>query len=120
MTEITTTPALIESSERNDTRRLMVFFAVVYLAEGMCQSDGVIAQPLNYYLKQVHGWTAVQVTAFLTVFNLPWFLKPLYGIVSDFVPIFGYRRKSWLLAANGAVAAGYLGIMAVGAPGGSR
>ena len=35
----------------------------------------------------------MQVTAFLTVFNLPWIIKPLYGMVSDFVPLFGYRRK---------------------------
>ncbi len=116
MTEITAVPALAEDRERSETRRLMLFFAVVYLAEGICQSDGLIAQPLNFYLKQVHGWTAVQVTAFLTVFNLPWFFKPLYGILSDFIPVFGYRRKSYLLVANAGAAAAYLGIMATGAP----
>ena len=116
MTEITATQALAPEIERSGVRRLMVFFAAVYLAEGICQSDGLISQPLNFYLKQVHGWTAVQVTAFLTVFNLPWFLKPLYGIVSDFVPLFGYRRKSWMLAANGAAAAGYVAVMTAAAP----
>jgi MFS family permease len=89
---------------------------VVYLTEGICQSDGLISQPLNFYLKQVHGWSAVQITAFLTVFNFPWFLKPLYGIWSDFIPVFGYRRKSYLLVANSGAAAAYLGIMATGAP----
>jgi len=58
------------------------------------QLVGLIAQPLNYYLKEVHGWTAFQVTAFLTVFNLPWIIKPVYGLISDFLPLFGYRRKS--------------------------
>ncbi|MDE2474312.1 MAG: hypothetical protein KGO48_04630, partial [Alphaproteobacteria bacterium] len=116
MSEIAAAPALARGAERNGTKRLMLFFAAVYLAEGICQSDGLIAQPLNFYLKQVHGWTAVQITAFLTVFNLPWFFKPLYGIVSDFVPLFGYRRKSWLLLANAAAAAGYFAVMATGAP----
>ena len=116
MSEIAAAPALAPRAERNGTRRLLLFFAAVYLAEGICQSDGLIAQPLNYYLKQVHGWTAVQITAFLTVFNLPWFFKPLYGIVSDFVPLFGYRRKSWLLLANAAAAAGYFAVMETGAP----
>ena len=116
MTEITATQALTLDTERSEVRRLMLFFAVVYLAEGICQSDGLISQPLNFYLKQVHGWTAVQVTAFLTVFNLPWFFKPFYGIVSDFVPLFGYRRKSWMLVANGAAAAGYVAVMTTGAP----
>jgi MFS family permease len=116
MVDIAATEALPTATERSSVRRLMVFFAAVYLAEGICQSDGLISQPLNFYLKQVHGWTAVQVTAFITVFNLPWFLKPFYGIVSDFVPLFGYRRKSWMLAANGAAAAGYIAVMTTGAP----
>src|SRR5207237_10916708 len=115
MTEIAA-PAIAQQSERTGFRRLMLFFALVYLAEGVCQSDGLIAQPLNYYLKEVHGWSAVQITAFLTVFNLPWFFKPVYGIVSDFVPLFGYRRKSWLGVANLGAAAGYFAILATGAP----
>ena len=71
------------------------------------QIGGLISQPLNYYLKEVHGWTPVQVTAFFTVFNLPWIIKPVYGLVSDFVPLFGYRRKSYLILANVAAIAGY-------------
>src|SRR5215467_15040987 len=97
MTEITATPLAHTDDSRADVRRLMLFFALVYATEGICQSDGLIAQPLNYYLKQVYQWTPVQITAFLTVLNLPWFLKPLYGIVSDFVPLFGSRRKAYLL-----------------------
>src|SRR5579871_6266738 len=116
MSDAAVTHAFGPDTERSGFRKLMVFFAVVYVAEGVCQSDGLIAQPLNYYLKEVHGWTAVQVTAFLTVFNLPWLLKPLYGLVSDFLPLFGYRRKSWLLVANGAAAAAYLGVLTTGAP----
>lgn len=115
MTEVAA-PAIAQQPERADIRRLMLFFALVYLAEGVCQSDGLIAQPLNFYLKAVHGWSAVQITAFLTVFNLPWFFKPVYGIVSDFVPLFGYRRKSWLMLANVGAAAAYFAIMSAGAP----
>ena len=75
-------------------RRLMLFFGLVYVVEGIGQTGGLIAQPLNYYLKQNFGWTPVQVTAYLTILNLPWIIKPVYGIVSDFLPLFGYRRKS--------------------------
>ena len=74
----------------------MLFFALVYIVEGLGQTGGLIAQPLNYFLKQVYGWTPVQVTAYLTVLNLPWIIKPVYGIVSDFVPLFGYRRNCGL------------------------
>ena len=78
----------------------MWFFALVYIVEGLGQTGGLIAQPLNYFLKQVYGWTPVQVTGYLTVLNLPWIIKPVYGIVSDFVPLFGYRRKAYLVLAN--------------------
>src|SRR5256885_5861086 len=105
------------SAQRADIKRLMIFFALVYLTEGIGQTDGLIAQPLNYYLKQVYQWTPVQIAAFLTVLNLPWFIKPLYGLVSDFVPLFGYRRKTYLIAANALAAAAYLSVLQVSSPG---
>ena len=82
----------------------MLFFGLVYVVEGIGQTGGLIAQPLNYYLKQTFGWTPVQVTAYLTILNLPWIIKPIYGIVSDFLPLFGYRRKAYLVIANAAAA----------------
>ncbi len=87
---------------------LLWFFALVYIVEGLGQIGGLIAQPLTYYLKQAQGWTPLQITAYLTLFNLPWIIKPLYGLVSDFMPLFGYRRKSYLLIANVAASCGFL------------
>jgi MFS family permease len=108
--------------DRNDTdraavRRLLWFFALVYLVEGVGQIGGLIAQPLSFYLKQVHGWTALQVTAFLAVFNFPWIIKPVYGLLSDFVPVFGYRRKSYLIVANIVAMAAYLWSAQLNTPG---
>jgi MFS family permease len=87
--------------------RLMLFFAIVYTVEGFCQAKvGVIWQPLTHYLKESQGWDPVQIAASLAILDVPWVVKPLYGIVSDFLPLFGYRRRSYLLFANaGAVAA---------------
>lgn len=93
------------SSARGSMTHLLWFFALVYVAEG---SGGLISQPLNYYLKQVHGWTPLQISAYVTILNLPWMIKPLYGLVSDLIPLFGYRRKSYLLLANAAAVAGLL------------
>jgi MFS family permease len=86
---------------------LMLFFAIVYTVEGICQAKvGVIWQPLTHYLKESQAWTPVQIAASLAVLDVPWIVKPLYGMVSDFVPLFGYRRRSYLLLANvGAIAA---------------
>jgi len=104
-------------SDRAAVRRLLVFFALVYLVEGVGQIGGLIAQPLSFYLKEVHGWAALQVTAFLAVFNFPWIIKPVYGLLSDFVPIFGYRRKSYLIVANIVATAAYLWSTQLSAPG---
>ena len=80
---------------------LDALFRLVYGIEGVGQVDGLIAQPLSFYLKEVHGWTPLQVSAYLTIFNFPWIIKPIYGALSDFVPLFGYRRKLYSsLAAN--------------------
>ncbi len=95
----------------------MLLFATVYLVEGIGQARvGIIAQPLTYFLKE-SGWTPVQITAYLAMFTLPWVIKPVYGVVSDFVPLFGYRRKSYLVIAN-AVAVLAFGLVAfLAAPG---
>jgi MFS family permease len=96
--------------------RLMLFFGLVYVVEGIGQTAGLIAQPLSFFLKQTYGWTALQVTAYLTVLNLPWIIKPVYGIVSDFLPIFGYRRKSYLILANLAAAGAYCWVTQITRP----
>ena len=78
----------------------MLFFAIVYVVEGIGQARvGIIFQPLNFYLKDI-GWTPVQVTAYLAILNFPWIIKPVFGLVSDFIPLFGYRRKSYLIISS--------------------
>ena len=100
-----------------EIRPLLLFFALVYVVEGLGQIGGLIAQPLNYYLKTAQGWTPVQIAAFVSLFNLPWIIKPLYGLISDFVPLFGYRRKSYLVLVNVAAIAGFLSVTQLAAPG---
>ena len=102
--------------DRRPVAHLLVFFALVYVVEGLGQVVGLISKPLNYYLKQAQGWTPVQITAFVTLFNLPWIIKPVYGLISDFVPLFGYRRKSYLLLANVAAIGGFLWVTQLSAP----
>ncbi|MBO0709650.1 MAG: MFS transporter [Acetobacteraceae bacterium] len=107
-----------DADSQRRIRRLMLFFAVVYLVEGIGQAKvGVIWQPLNYYLKQVHGWTPVEISLSLAVLDLPWVIKPVFGLVSDFVPLFGYRRRAYLLVANLAAVIGYGAVTMIYAPG---
>src|ERR1700692_2535565 len=104
------------TGDRKAIDRLLLFFALVYVVEGLGQIGGLIAQPLNNYLKASQGWTPLQITGFITLFNLPWIIKPLYGLISDFVPLFGYRRKSYLLLVNVAAIAGFVWVTKLTAP----
>jgi MFS family permease len=67
-------------------------------------------------LKAAQGWSPLQITAFITLFNVPWIIKPIYGLVSDFIPLFGYRRKSYLVIVNIAAIIGYLWAATLEAP----
>ncbi|MEJ0019546.1 MAG: MFS transporter [Acetobacteraceae bacterium] len=96
----------------------MLFFAIVYTVEGFCQAKvGIVWQPLTHYLKETQGWDAVQIAASLAVLDVPWVVKPLYGMLSDFLPLFGYRRRSYLLAANLVAVAAFLWTTQLLAPG---
>ncbi len=110
-------PADTPAAHRAATRRLMMFFALVYMVEGTGQIGGLIAQPLTFYLKQALSWSASDVTAFLAIFNFPWIIKPIYGVFSDLLPLFGYRRKSYLIGANVVAAGAYLWSTQLTAPG---
>ena len=108
-------------SESDSVRRLMLFFAVVYTVEGIGQAKvGIVWQPLTYFLKTQYGWTALQIAASLAVLDVPWVIKPLYGLISDFLPLFGYRRRSYLLLSNLAAIAAFAWVTQVVAPGADR
>jgi MFS family permease len=101
---------------RTKTDRLMLFFALVYVVEGIGQARfGIVAQPLTAWLKGA-GWTPLEITAFLAIPNLPWMIKPLFGILSDCVPLFGSRRRAYLIMANGLAIAAYGWMSVVATP----
>ena len=46
--------------------------------------------------------------ALMALLAVPWTIKPVFGLLSDFVPLFGSRRRNYLLLANGVAAASLL------------
>lgn len=94
-----------------DAERLAILFAVVYFAQGMWSLPN---QTLIITLKE-RGLSAGQVATFFTFSIVPWLIKPAYGLLSDFVPLFGHRRKSYLLL-NSALAAAAGLAMGLAAP----
>lgn len=57
----------------------------------------LLITPVTYYLINTVGASSSQVNAFITLVYLPWSLKFIFGIITDTVSIFGWRRKSWML-----------------------
>src|SRR5262249_31410058 len=96
-----------------DARRLATLFAIVYFSQGMIYLPD---QVVSIVFKE-RGLTAGQLAAFTWITTIPWFVKPVYGMLSDFVPLFGTRRRSYFLimSAVGALSAVAVSLMP-GAP----
>lgn len=65
-------------------------------------SEGVSKIPVRNILKKApseggFGLDTNQAGTFFTNVALGWYIKALLGFVTDRIPIFGYRRKSWLV-----------------------
>jgi MFS family permease len=90
-------------------RRITLLFAIVYFSQGMVYlPDQVVA-----IVFKERGLSAGQLATFTWIITVPWFFKPLYGLLSDFVPLFGTRRRSYFminasLAAAAALAVGFM------------
>ncbi len=76
-----------------EARRLAFLFGVVYLSQGMWYLPN---QTITITLKE-SGLGAGQIATFFLITTVPWVIKPVYGLISDFVPLFGRRRKSYFL-----------------------
>ncbi len=76
---------------------LGLLFGLFYFVQGVCEpTDGLITQPVASLLRR-SGASPGEITRFAALLGLPWTIKPIYGLLSDLVPLLGYRRKSYLL-----------------------
>jgi MFS family permease len=99
------------------TRRMFFLFGLAYFAQSFAQMGGLIGQPLNFYLKEELGLSTSEVSEYLAIASMPWIIKPLYGLISDYLPLFGYRRKSWLMLVNLLGATGFMWLAGLADPG---
>jgi MFS family permease len=82
-------------------QRLALLFGIVYFAQGMWYLPN---QTITISLKDA-GLSAGQVATFFAITTVPWLIKPVYGLLSDFVPLFGFHRKSYLMLTSATAAA---------------
>lgn len=85
--------------------RLGLVFGALYFLQGLVETgDGLIAQPSRTLLER-SGAGIGQIGDAMLLAALPWAMKPIYGLVSDAFPIFGSRRRSYLVLVSAATAA---------------
>jgi MFS family permease len=80
-----------------EAERLALLFSIVYFAQGMWYLPN---QTITIVLKDA-GLSAGLAANFFAVTTVPWLIKPVYGMISDFLPLFGRRRISYLVLASG-------------------
>jgi predicted MFS family arabinose efflux permease len=87
-------------------------FSALYFVQGIAEpTEGLIAQPVRSLLKSWNQDDA-QISTFMVLMALPWGFKLVYGLLTDFVPLFGQHRRSYLLLSTAVTASGlcYLGL----------
>ncbi len=67
---------------------------LVYFVQGIL---GLARLAVSFFLKDDLGLTPAEVAALSGIATLPWTIKPLFGLLSDGLPIFGYRRRPYLM-----------------------
>jgi MFS family permease len=81
--------------KKNELLLSLVFAAVYFFS-----LNGLGSLPnlsINFLLKDKIGLDAAGLAYFQALTLAAWVIKPLYGLISDCLPIFGSRRKSYLL-----------------------
>ncbi|MEG4576669.1 folate/biopterin family MFS transporter [Microcoleus sp. N3A4] len=87
----------------NEPTPELIAILLIYFVQGIL---GLARLAVSFFLKDELGMSPVAVSAMLGVVALPWMIKPLFGFMSDGLPIFGYRRRPYI------VISGLLGTLA--------
>ncbi|RMX66691.1 hypothetical protein DD238_004469 [Peronospora effusa] len=72
----------------------LLLVSTVYAVQGFTSFS---ALAINYFLKEKLELQPAESQSLMTVMMVPWGIKPLYGIISDNLPLFGYHRKSYMM-----------------------
>ncbi len=78
----------------NEPTPELVAILLVYFVQGVL---GLARLAVSFFLKDDLGLSPAETSALLGIVALPWMVKPLFGFISDGLPIFGYRRRPYLI-----------------------
>jgi len=112
-----------ESAGQHAIWPLLVLFGTLYFVQGIVEPTACLpAQPIQ---TQLRAWefSTGQIGRFFAIIGIAWSLKPLLGLITDFLPIAGRRRLPYLILSTAMAGIAFLGLATVwhrGAPESSR
>ncbi len=80
--------------DRRSLARLRWVIGTPYFVQG---TTSLVEVPILFFIKYTLGMGDAGGQLFDSLRNGGWFVKPLWGFISDRVPLFGYHRKSWFV-----------------------
>lgn len=78
------------------------FVLSVVIVYGINQglSLGLSRISIQYYMKDEQKLQPSEAQIFTGIISLPWIVKPLWGLLTDVLPIAGYRRRPYFILAG--------------------
>ena len=68
-------------------------YLLISFHSGICTLSELAIQ---YYFKDTLKLQPGSMSRILSISSIPWTIKPIFGLITDLCPIFGYRRKFYI------------------------
>lgn len=78
----------------NEPTPELIAILLIYFVQGIL---GLARLAVSFFLKDELAMSPAEVSVLLGVVALPWIVKPLFGFLSDGLPILGYRRRPYII-----------------------
>jgi MFS family permease len=105
-----TTPARAGRADHGRMAGLGALFGLLYFVQGIVEpTEGLLSQPIKSLLRH-WDYSAASAAWLMSALTLPWTIKPLYGLLTDFVPLAGSHRRSYLLLTTAAATVGMIAV----------
>lgn len=107
---ITTALGIESLSKHFGYKLLVMLFASQHLMKGFAAA---FTAPCSSFLYRSYKVPGPQMQIYGGVTQLPWAMKPVIGLISDALPVFGYNKAPYMLLASllGMLACGCVGVL---------
>lgn len=84
----------------SETHWSFVFGVVVVYGLSQGLGGAIYQVGTEYYMKDVQQVQPSEAQVYAGITSIPWIVKPLWGLLTDVLPILGYRRRPYFIFAG--------------------